>query len=94
MKSKFSVIFVFLFIRLCHQQNRVCLTEVIRSLGFHGRLTPNNTNSLCPKVLFNCCTKHDQMKMHKLWNKRTSFVLNAYYKGSIQEFAKVRVVIN
>ena len=46
---------------------KMCKTSILRSLGFHSRLTPSGINSLCPLITENCCTNHDLMKIHKTW---------------------------
>lgn len=47
--------------------NRACKLNILRSFGLTSRVTPNQRNSLCPKVTYNCCSEADQMKLHKMW---------------------------
>ena len=58
--------------------NRACKLNILRSFGMNSRVTPNQRNSLCPKVTYNCCSEADQMKIHKLWNSHGK----AYIKGT------------
>ena len=59
---------LFFFFNLLNLTRRTCKTQILRSLRFESRITPNKVNAICPMIGLNCCTNHDIMKMHKLWN--------------------------
>lgn len=61
---KFFISYALLVIGL-KSFSRVCKTPLLRSIGFHSRLIPNKHNSLCPRVAVNCCSNHDQIRIHK-----------------------------
>lgn len=56
-----------------------CRTDLIRSFGLHGRLVPDRSNILCPSVELNCCSTHDQMKIHKRWQGHIKADLETHY---------------
>ena len=62
---------------------KMCKTSILRSLGFHSKLTPSAVNSLCPLITENCCTNHDLMKIHKTWNSGKEKYLQEYYDNSL-----------
>ena len=85
LKSFFNL----LIILLCFHKifnKRTCKTEILRSFELHSRITPNYNNSLCGNIEKNCCTKHDQMKMHKVWNDDVVHSLQGYYSDSVTKF--------
>ena len=49
---------------------KMCTVELLRTFGYHSLIVPNKVNKLCPNIKLNCCTQHDQMRMHKLANSR------------------------
>lgn len=60
--------------------NRACKLNILRSFGMTSRVTPNQRNSLCPKVTYNCCSEADQMKMHKLWFSHAKNMIKMTHK--------------
>lgn len=68
---------------------RICKTQVLRSFGLQSRITPTTTNSLCPDVGYNCCTKRDQMKIHKTWNQVNKEYIQSTYRTSRDSFEKL-----
>lgn len=86
---KLKSFFILLLILLSFQKinnKRICKTQILRSFELHSRITPNYNNSLCGNIEKNCCTKHDQMKMHKTWNEEVVHSLENYYSDSIKKF--------
>ena len=79
-------LFFFLLIQNSIQLGRQCKTEILRSFGLHSRIVPNRNNPLCPTVGLNCCTKHDQLKLHKAWSEHTKVNLDNYYTNSLETF--------
>ena len=73
---------------------RTCKPQILRSFDFGGRITPNHHSSLCPRVKLNCCTLHDQMKMHKMWNEVTKAKLENFYENYLENFKKMKQVIS
>lgn len=71
---------------------RMCKTQILRSFGFHSKITPNRLNSACPKVSLNCCSTHDQMRMHKIWHDHGMPHIDAVHKGTIDGFLKLRAI--
>lgn len=61
---------------------KMCTLDILRSFGYHSLITPNRSNLLCPKLSFNCCTNHDQMRMHKSANH--PFTLLGIYRRNLR----------
>lgn len=78
MKSVFFLIIVALLITRA-KTGRSCKTELLRSFHLHSRITPNRINVLCPNIEYNCCTNHDQMRIHKKWAMRDKRTLDMHY---------------
>lgn len=72
---------------------RVCKTQVLRAFGLHSRITAKQGNSLCPKISYNCCTRHDQMKIHKNWNQNDKNNLEGVYDTNLQSFKQLGTVL-
>ena len=72
---------------------RICKTQVLRSFGLQSRITPSTTNALCKEVTYNCCTKRDQMKIHKTWNQVNKEYFQATYRGSRDSFEKMSSIL-
>lgn len=72
---------------------RICKTQVLRSFGLQSRITPTTTNSLCPEISFNCCTKRDQMKIHKTWNQVNKEYIQSVYRTSRDSFEKLGAIL-
>lgn len=86
MKLKILNLFLLILIfQRTEAHGRFCKTEILRSFGIHGRISPNNNNPLCPLVHLNCCTMHDLMHIHKAYTDHSKNTLNTIYKSSIQE---------
>ena len=67
-----------------HWSAKSCKTDIIRSFNLHGLLVPDRLNVLCPRIQYNCCSKHDQMKIHKDWkiykaNLKSHYARQDYY---------------
>lgn len=73
---------------------RTCKTSILRSLGLHSRITPNRLNSICPHASLNCCTEHDQMKLHKLWSSHGFTHISSTHAINQSSFLKLRNVIS
>lgn len=71
---------------------KMCRLDILRSFGFHSLIAPNRTNKLCPAIRFNCCTYHDQMRMHKTSNSLKaqikSFQRLKKYKKGLQKLSR------
>ena len=57
------------------------------------RITPNRGNALCPKIIFNCCTMHDQMSIHKQWNEIIGFTMANKNRIALEAFKKLNIFI-
>ena len=89
---KLFFIFGLLMIKInCGQ--RICKTQVLRSFGLQSRITPTATNSLCPGISYNCCTKRDQMKIHKTWNQVNKEYIQSIYRTSRDSFEKLVAIL-
>ncbi len=73
---------------------RMCKPSLLRSFGYFSLLTPNRQCSLCPNVALNCCTKHDQMSMHKNWANSSLRRLKNHYSDSVSGFRKLEEIFN
>ena len=76
------------------QMQRICKSQVLRSFGLHGRITANTQNSLCPKIPYNCCTKRDQMKIHKAWNEFNKETVKSSYRDGAKSYELLDPVIS
>ena len=83
-----------LFPRFTLAYTRSCKTQLIRSFTLHSRITPNRINSVCPHIMFNCCTQHDQMKIHKIWSTHGKHVVKARHKYAMDTFLRLRFIIS
>lgn len=72
---------------------RTCKTNILRGLGLHSRITPNRLNSVCPHASLNCCTEHDQMKLHKIWSNHGFTHISSTHSTNNSSFIKLRSVI-
>lgn len=72
---------------------RICKTQVLRSFGLQSRITPSATNALCPGVSYNCCTKRDQMKIHKTWTQVNREYIQSTYRTSRDSFEKLGSIL-
>ena len=90
-----SLILVTLAIMLVNptKANRTCKTQLIRSFTLHSRIAPNRQNSVCPNIGINCCTKHDQMKMHKMWLEHTKPHLQSAHLKNLSALEKLNAVV-
>jgi hypothetical protein len=93
MKLKYQILFFILLMNL-ECSKRTCKQEILRSMGFHGRITPIRGNGLCPKLTFNCCTMHDQMMMHKQWNNVIKHTVEVKNKNAVDTFKKLQTFFN
>ena len=59
---------------------RSCKLNLLRSFGMNSRVVPNQRNSLCPKLTYNCCSEADQMKLHKMWKSHGKFSIQGSHK--------------
>lgn len=72
---------------------RICKTQVLRSFGLQSRITPSATNALCPQISYNCCTKRDQMKIHKTWTQVNREYIQSNYRTSRDSFEKLGSIL-
>lgn len=93
MKGKTLIISFVLLLQLVSATQRVCKTQVLRSFGLHSRVTAKRGNSLCPKISYNCCTSHDQMKIHKNWNQHDKNYLFTNYDAAHKAFMGLNTVL-
>lgn len=70
-----------------------CNTQILRSFTLHSRITPNRFNAACPNVSLNCCTQHDQMRLHKIWAEHGAEHIKNKHNASIDVFKKLKMVI-
>lgn len=73
---------------------RICKTSILRSIGYHSRLTPNKDNSLCPRVAINCCTNHDQISMHKNWKTITEVEIKEHQQKALNVFKQLTEILS
>lgn len=66
----FTLILILILSKNLMAAKKLCTLDILRSFGYHSLITPNRSNKLCPSIKLNCCTKHDQMKMHKTINSK------------------------
>lgn len=59
--------------------SNICRTGLLRSYGLEGNFAPNKKNFLCPTLKKNCCSPHDQMVLHKLWNTELKQPLGRHF---------------
>ena len=94
MQLKFLTFLVFTF---CFSQTeqaiRGCKTELLRSFGFHSNIRATKGSGLCPNIKYNCCTKYDEMKMHKLWNNFTKYRIEMRHKTSLLMLTRLKSFI-
>ena len=93
MKGRTLILSLVLLLELVLASQRVCKTQVLRSFGLHSRVTARQGNSLCPKISYNCCTRHDQMKIHKNWNQHDKNYLFAAYESAHKGFMSLSTVL-
>jgi len=86
------LIFGFLAIT-CLANQRICKTQVLRSFGLQSRITPSSSNALCPQIAYNCCTKRDQMKIHKTWTQVNREYIQSTYRTSRDSFEKLGSIL-
>lgn len=91
--KKKTILLLFLFLTTSPNA-RICKPQIPRSFNYAGRLTPNHTCSLCPKIEHNCCTNHDQMNLHKNWKTQTKGQIKLLYKDNLSAFAKFNEVLS
>lgn len=72
--------------------NRACKLNILRSFGLTSRVTPNQRNSLCPKITYNCCSEADQMKMHKMWAAHGKASVKTTHKENRDALDKVKAI--
>ena len=86
-------------ITITHQQDRVCLREVLTSYGLHGSPKPYPiVMEMCPSIRQSCCTKRDQLDIYANWIhskesqhvKHHFFEVTTVYSKLLQTFKKVR----
>lgn len=92
MSNKLFLILGFLTLSF-HANQRICKTQVLRSFGLQSRITPTSTNALCPQVSYNCCTRRDQMKIHKTWNQVNREYVQSSYRTSRDSFEKLGAIL-
>lgn len=92
--DKLKLLFIFGLLAVSYYANqRICKTQVLRSFGLQSRITPTSSNALCPEVSYNCCTKRDQMKIHKTWNQVNREYIQATYRTSRDSFEKLGAIL-
>ena len=90
LKSVLNFLILTLFVKYNLAHKRSCKNDIIRSFGLHGRIVPNWLNSLCGNVKWNCCTKHDQMKIHKKWKFHYKLDLFRHYAREYFWYEKLK----
>lgn len=92
MLNKLFLILGFLTLSFYANQ-RICKTQVLRSFGLQSRITPTSNNALCPQISYNCCTRRDQMKIHKTWNQVNREYVQSTYRTSRDSFEKLGAIL-
>jgi hypothetical protein len=88
-KNLFEICLVFLYIGTAlSNKEKNCKSKILTSFGLQSEITPNNSNALCPAIKLNCCTKMDQLKIHKIYKDHTHENLNKYYESAIHKFSE------
>lgn len=93
LKSFVNLFSVLLLLGSLSAHMRTCKTNILRSFGLHSRITPNRLNSVCPHASLNCCTEHDQMKLHKLWANHGFTHISSTHALNTSSFTKMRSVV-
>lgn len=90
MKLNYSkIIFITLLVNVINsKKDKNCKTQIIKSFGLQSDPNPKVANILCPAIKFNCCSKHDQMKIHKLYNEHSKNTLDSYYESVNHKFTE------
>lgn len=88
MKLALALLPILLF-HASHSTQRICKTQVIRSFGLQSRVAPNNVNALCPQISFNCCTRRDQMKIHKMWKETYKQTMQSTSRNNLSMFERL-----
>lgn len=70
-----------------------CKKSILRSFGMTGLEKADKHNALCPGNKNNCCTKLDQMKVHKLWQKHVKSLIINNHKINAAEMEKVKALV-
>lgn len=78
----------FFFLISINLTHKSCNTELLRSFRLHGKLVPDRMNVLCPNIQWNCCSKHDQLKIHKTMNESLKGDFTNHYKEEEIMFKK------
>lgn len=93
-KSFVVILLVILAVAVPVSSNlRTCKTQLLRSFNLHSRITPNRLNSACPEIHHNCCTTHDQMRIHKMWKSHANPHISAYHTRFRENFKKLRAFL-
>ncbi len=92
MNRMFERIFLFFMIFMYSQAKGkfFCKVDLIRSIRMHGLIKPNRVNPLCPKIILNCCTNHDIMFLHKMWNNKIKRRIILQHKHSLLQFGRMK----
>ena len=70
-----------------------CKKAILRSFGMTGVEIADKNNALCPGNKNNCCSKIDQMKVHKLWQKHVKNLVIGNHKINVSAMSMLQQVI-
>lgn len=79
-------LFLILLAKTATSLQRTCKTSIVRAFGLRSLIVPNQSNSLCRNVDVNCCTRNDQMKIHKTWNQISKGAIEGYHDLNLGKF--------
>ena len=69
------------------EATRSCKPTLVRSLGLSGRISPGKSSALCPELARNCCTRIDEMKLHKTWRGVSRGDVEARHREALQRLS-------
>lgn len=69
MKRNLIVILFLIHLTFSQTASRMCNKALINVFGMGGLPTPRTDSIVCPAVKNNCCSKYDELFIHKIFNK-------------------------
>ena len=92
--AKVVALLLFLYSTSAFGARRVCKTHILRSIELSSRISPSRTSTLCPNIEMNCCSRNDQMRLHKLWNTISKGEIEGKHASSIALTKSLALFVN
>ena len=70
-----------------------CNKRLLQSYGLDSLDTPNTDCILCPASKSNCCTKKDQIRLHKLWHMHVKTLVKPHHKMNLAALKHLEKVV-